>query len=380
MAVGDRMVPMFQQMTQDELEALVDRSAALIAVTQRHLGLALRELDRREAWTADGAKGIVEWTQTRCGYERRTARAIVETTESLEPLPRLAQALEVGSVSLDQASAASKIENRPDAELAELAQTHAPAALRRMAAATREPLPPETRRFTWGWINDGAALRLSGRLPADDGQYVAAALDRLRESVPPDPETGQFQPAEQRGADALIELASLSLQQDSDPDRATVVVHVDAKELTGLAESGGQLPASSLDRILCDSTLQAMVESDSGTVGIGRRSRVVPHGVRRALHSRDTSCRFPGCSRTRWTHAHHIKEWVRDEGPTNLDNLVRLCGFHHRVIHRGWRIKGDPNDRLRWYRPDGRELTVGTGSLPAELHDRFIGACAGPGP
>ncbi len=371
---------MFQQLNQEELEALVDRAAALISVTQFHLGRALREIDRRETWMADGAKGIVEWTQTRCGYERRTARTVVETAEALELLPRLTEVVKSGAVSLDQASAASKLEQREDVELAELAQTHAPSALRRMAAATREPLPPESRRFSWGWIHDGAALRLSGRLPADEGQYVAAALDRLRDDVPPDPETGMFQPAEQRGADALVELASLSLQQDSDPDRATVVVHVDAKDLSAESESGSRLPPATLDRILCDSTLQAMVEAESGTVGIGRRSRVVPHGIRRALHSRDASCRFPGCARTRWTHAHHIREWVRDEGPTDLDNLVRLCGYHHRVIHRGWKIEGSPGGRLQWFRPDGRELTIGTGALPTDLHDRFIGVQAGPAP
>lgn len=379
MAAGDRMVLMFQQLNQEELEAFVDRATALISVTQFHLGGALREIDRRETWMADGAKGIVEWTQTRCGYERRNARALIETTESLETRPRLTEVFATGEISLDQAAAASALD-RPDVELAELARTHAPPALRRMAAAQREPLPPETRRFTWGWIHDGAALRLSGRLPSEEGQYVAAALDRLRDEVPPDPETGKFQPHEHRGADALVELASLSLQQDSDPDRATVVVHVDAKDLAGQTPAGIPLPASTTARILCDSSVQAMVESESGTVGIGRRSRIVPHRIRQALHRRDATCQFPGCARTRWTHAHHIKEWVRDEGPTDLDNLVRLCGHHHRVIHRGWRIEGDPNDRLRWHRPDGRELTIGTGALPDEDRERFIGTRAGPSP
>ncbi len=37
-------------------------------------------------------------------------------------------------------------------------------------------------------------------------------------------------------------------------------------------------------------------------------------------------------------HAHHIKHWV-DGGETSLDNMLLLCGHHHRLIHSGpWQI------------------------------------------
>jgi hypothetical protein len=37
-------------------------------------------------------------------------------------------------------------------------------------------------------------------------------------------------------------------------------------------------------------------------------------------------------------HAHDIVPWA-DGGPTDLDNLVSLCGFHHRLVHEGgWSI------------------------------------------
>jgi predicted restriction endonuclease len=32
--------------------------------------------------------------------------------------------------------------------------------------------------------------------------------------------------------------------------------------------------------------------------------------------------------------AHHIQHWA-DGGETRLDNLVTLCLFHHRQLHRG---------------------------------------------
>ena len=64
------------------------------------------------------------------------------------------------------------------------------------------------------------------------------------------------------------------------------------------------------------------------------------------MDERDGGCRFPGCLRTRWTHGHHLIHWA-DLGPTNLDNLITLCGFHHRLVHsQGWIIAGNPNGEV----------------------------------
>jgi hypothetical protein len=63
--------------------------------------------------------------------------------------------------------------------------------------------------------------------------------------------------------------------------------------------------------------------------------------MRRALELRDRGCRFPGCG-SRFTDAHHVRHWA-DGGPTQLDNLVLLCGTHHRLLHEGgFRVRFDP--------------------------------------
>ena len=49
---------------------------------------------------------------------------------------------------------------------------------------------------------------------------------------------------------------------------------------------------------------------------------------------RDGGCRFPGCTHDRWLHAHHIRHWANG-GATDSENLVTLCGFHHRLVHDG---------------------------------------------
>jgi hypothetical protein len=53
-----------------------------------------------------------------------------------------------------------------------------------------------------------------------------------------------------------------------------------------------------------------------------------------ALRVRDVGCRYPGCCQSKHTEAHHIIHWA-DDGKTNLDNLVTLCKYHHRLLHDG---------------------------------------------
>ena len=111
------------------------------------------------------------------------------------------------------------------------------------------------------------------------------------------------------------------------------------------------------------------------TVGVGRTTRTVEPWLRRLVEGRDQGCRFPGCERTRWLHCHHIIAWS-ELGPTNLDNLVSLCGFHHRLIHRdGWTIAGDPNGPLQFYNKWGRPHSPVPDRFPsnwAATSDRFI--------
>ena len=88
-------------------------------------------------------------------------------------------------------------------------------------------------------------------------------------------------------------------------------------------------------QLACDASRRTVLENERGEVlNIGRRSRTVPRRIGHALRIRDGGCRFPGCGQSRWTDAHHIRHWA-DGGETGLDNLVTLCRYHHRSLHRG---------------------------------------------
>ena len=71
----------------------------------------------------------------------------------------------------------------------------------------------------------------------------------------------------------------------------------------------------------------------------------------------------------RFTQAHHIVWWSRG-GTTDLDNLILLCSFHHKLVHEhGWTVKRDSDGTVRWFHPDGRRYHAGP-APPREVIDR----------
>jgi 5-methylcytosine-specific restriction endonuclease McrA len=169
-------------------------------------------------------------------------------------------------------------------------------------------------------------------------------------------------------ADALAMLGAAGLAADSDLDRALTAIHIDhdvlfadtddpaAPQGQGVTESGGVISPEVARRLCCDGWIQTITEADDGTrtVGIGRRSRVVPRWLRRIVRHRDRACR---CCGGPIHHIHHIRHWTLG-GTTDQDNLAGLCwGCHHRVHEGGWTITGNPNGALTFTNPFGETVT-----------------------
>ncbi len=102
------------------------------------------------------------------------------------------------------------------------------------------------------------------------------------------------------------------------------------------------------------------VVSDLTGCDQGRDSRLVNPGLRRLLGALDGErCRFPGCTHTRYLHAHHLRFW-RDGGPTDLSNLVLLCTKHHQLLHtQGYVLTLDSDRNLSVSHADGTPLRHG---------------------
>ena len=197
---------------------------------------------------------------------------------------------------------------------------------------------------------------IKGQLDDHGVEVVKKALDGLSAPQPaadgtPDPRT----PGNRR-AHALVAALRGFLDAGTGPSHGgekphlTVVVQWDA--LTGLfgagsTDTGGRLSPSQTRRLLCDADIiPAVLGSDGELLDIGRKTRVVPPSIRRAVALRDRGCIWYGCDRPAgWCDAHHVRFWSNG-GNTSYDNLVLLCPFHHSEVHRGeWAIRMDDPHR-----------------------------------
>ena len=116
-------------------------------------------------------------------------------------------------------------------------------------------------------------------------------------------------------------------------------------------DDGGMVALSQrvLRRLSCDPSITRITTRSGLPIDVGRQTRQISIALRRALRVRDETCRHPGCAATRHLHAHHVVHWA-DGGPTDLANLVLLCGAHHRLVHR--------HDLLVAHDPDTGHTTV----------------------
>jgi hypothetical protein len=213
------------------------------------------------------------------------------------------------------------------------------------------------------WDEEGRGLQVEAWFPGERGARFEQSVRRRAQEIERDDEA--LDPEGARLADALVDVATSSGAETSP---TTLVVHADARVVTGevepdaghLAETeaGVQLSEETVRRLACDSKIEWVLESDGRPVGIGRRGRMVRGALARAVRHRDGGmCTVPGCERKSWLHAHHIDHWANG-GTTNLENLITLCSSHHRRMHEGgWHVTGVPGSDLRFHDPGGRVLT-----------------------
>ena len=112
--------------------------------------------------------------------------------------------------------------------------------------------------------------------------------------------------------------------------------------------------------LCCDAAVVPIVLNGKGQpLDIGRATRTIPDGLRRAVAARDRGCSHPGCGRpASWCEIHHLIPWEHG-GATKLSNLAMLCKVHHRQIHSTeWicRIRDGLPEFIppRWIDPDQR--------------------------
>jgi Domain of unknown function (DUF222)/HNH endonuclease len=352
------------------------------------------ELDRDELCGATGARSVAALVAWKTGSSPTNANTIATVAHRLAAFPRCAQGMREGRLSLDQVGIiAGRAGEGSDEHYAELARCATVNQLR--TAVQLEPRPdpdaaprPEPQasitqtsdeQFTCWRIKlpHLEAAKFDAALASHrDGLIAEWKLDRenrgrASDNAPPLP----------GAVEAFMRLVETGwgaeVARRPHGQHTTVVVHLDVKERVAALHLGPLLTESERRYLTCDATCEVWFERDGQVIGAGRATRLINRRLRRALQHRHPTCAVPGCGATRGLHAHHLRHW-EDGGPTELDNLVLLCPYHHRLHHRGVITITGPAQHLTVTDSAGRALSPGSLARPPTRPPPAVPPCPGP--
>lgn len=367
----------------DELVSALTLAEGAIRQLDQLVVAATGALQRRGVFAARGYKNSALALCDLLGLERFEARRRVTAAEAVcarvgldgqvlpAKLPATAAVFAAGRAGLRHVEVIADALDSPEAqrltpqvhagaeaELADNATVYTPSELRGYARRLldsldqdgaepddREPDATNELRLT-RFARGGGALKGTFR-EAAAFDAIAALLDAKAQPLDKDDD----RPLPQRQADALAEACGYVLDHGDVGEvggrRPHLNVLIDLDDLENRARSamldfGGVLSPESLRMLACDAGVVPIVLNGKGQpLDVGRLTRTIPDGLRRAVAARDRGCAHPGCDRPpSWCQVHHILEWEHG-GETTLDNLVMLCRFHHRLLHResGWQVR-----------------------------------------
>ena len=369
-------------------------------VRERFSDLQLAEADflesvavwhRSGACVADGALTSASWLRSQLGISHASAQTIVRVASRFADHPEVADAVQQGRVSMDQArmllAATAGRSTHAQRDMVTLVEQVSALSFadgctlvthwKQLVDAESAPDPDGAQpqdvldEFHVSPTLDGR-FDVHGSLGADAGLVVttsldaAAALLATSDDGPPDDRT-----AGQRRADALTAVHQYFLDHHTHlptqgGERPHVTITVDLQTLSGAASGYAYAPrlrvgldAATARRICCDAGVSRIItDGASEPLDVGREQRIVTRAQRRAITNRDRHCRFVGCDAPpAFTEVHHGVFWIHG-GHTNTSNCALFCRRHHHMLHKGWRVTGDANDRLTFTSPDGHSYST----------------------
>ena len=378
----------------------------------------IAEFDRRKAWSGGGTvRSCAHWLNWKCGIALGAAREKVRVAHCLENLPLIDASFAGGEISYSKVRAMTRVATPENEDfLLRIAQHGTASHVEKVVGKYKsvqttdedaeEREQDNQRKLVYYQDQDGMWI-IHAKLPPEAGTLLVKAIEAIANPLQVEKQEELQKPEkdvsaetfsdavekeepnryqellEHTRADALAKMAehflatageSPELQGLKGSERCQVVLHVDINTLRQHSGTGNPshehchmddkhwLSPQTARRLACDTSLITVLEDEEGRVlNIGRKSRTVPAHISRALGLRDKTCRFPGCCESRYVDAHHIRHWA-DGGETSLDNLVTLCRYHHRQLHRGsYRISVDKTaagQELTFSTPSGRTIEV----------------------
>jgi hypothetical protein len=319
-----------------------------------------------------GASSTVAWLRDVADVPVRVGRARLDLHRKLASRPRAATAFSTGDIGLDAATAVcAAVEALPggvpaalnteiEQLLVDTARDEGTKAVVQRAMEISHRFDPDrlgfqeeqsrARRWLTLTQNHDGTVALRGMLDKEAGALALAILGPLAAPAPATEGQPDMRLPGQRYADAFVQLCQLATpalpEVRGERPHMMVTTTLDALQQKvggelGTIDGGYFISPDALRRIACDANIIPVVlGTDGQPLDIGRSTRIVPIGMRRALVARDQGCAFPGCDRPpSWCDAHHCQPWA-EGGPTAIGNLCLLCVFHHDLVHRDdWRAE-----------------------------------------
>ncbi len=237
------------------------------------------------------------------------------------------------------------------------------------------------RRFLRLIPQSDGMTRLMGLLDPESAARVTDAVDAVtapRRGGPRfvDPEAKARADAivrderstEQLALDALVEMVRIAVAADPGRlfggNKPAVRVHVALGDLergvgaTHLEGQSSSISVATAQRIACaEGFIPILFDDDGSALRLGRSRRRFSERQRLILAAIWGGCGIADCERPpSWTEAHHIEEWKRDHGRTDIANGILLCRHHHLMVHNnGWRVRRTGAD-YEMLPPPGDEL------------------------
>ena len=344
-----------------ELEDLVSGSGRVMA--------ALSALQTRCATEIEGLDdgGVNSKTVLREAgrMSTRAANSVAKTAAGLAEMPKLAESLANGAITVEHAAVAVGAAAKTSAEqvedelskLAEVSSVDMFAEQSRRWVNRNQPDDGAERyqqqrrnRLLKHWINEQGMGVLLAELDPTSYQQVVKAInvdyDRLwRDDGGRDGTPDEVRTVQQRLADAFVALITDPGRRGPGSTRMQLIAVADIERLradnpTGVAEivGGEALPQTVLERLMCMATVTGVVFDGKGQpIWVGRDRRFPTEAQIKAIIARDRHCTGTGCAAgPERCEIHHIVPW-EEGGLTDIDKMCLACPHcHHNIHDRGY--------------------------------------------
>jgi hypothetical protein len=307
------------------LRKIATRRAALDAEEARWI----REAMRAEIWLELGMVSMLEYLEARLGYGPRAAQDRIRVALALDALPLLTSSLERGELPFTAVRELTRVataktehawreaaRDKNVHEIEELVSGHAPGdlpsdppradlRLRTLSFAVRPETFAKVRQVQQ-LLEEEAGMRF------DDDQLLSALCDAVL--APNDRAPHQV---------VTFVCASCTHAEQQAPGKRFAIGR------------------AALARVECDAQRIDPITQ--------RANSDIPPKTRRFVLDRDGHCcRVPGCRSTRYLHLHHLVP--RSQGGNHdPENLIALCGGHHRAHHDGNLLLSGTASRLAFH-------------------------------